>query len=163
PGAWRPEPVDCRRSLPSLSSAGYDGAVALLPEVAMTEAEWLECTEPQKMLGFLRGKVRERMLRLFAAACCRQLVPVLAARPSCVARGSRAPTAAGRIRRRPGTSTRSVRPPGRLTVPKSMTTTTGRRPRRGLTAGPTGAARQAGEPPWLPSMRLTRPSVLPPW
>src|SRR5262249_22540586 len=37
----------------------------------MTEAEWLVCTDQQKMLAFLRGKVSERRTRLFACACCR--------------------------------------------------------------------------------------------
>jgi hypothetical protein len=37
----------------------------------MTEAEWLACTQPVPMLGFLRGKASERKLRLFACACCR--------------------------------------------------------------------------------------------
>jgi hypothetical protein len=37
----------------------------------MTEAEWLACTDLQKMLEFVQGKASERKLPLFFCACCR--------------------------------------------------------------------------------------------
>jgi hypothetical protein len=47
----------------------------------MTEDGWLACTEPHGLLHLLRGK---RKSRLFAAACCRRLFPLL---PNWPARG----------------------------------------------------------------------------
>jgi hypothetical protein len=39
----------------------------------MTEPEWLACADPKPMLAFMRDKASERKLRLFAAACFRNL------------------------------------------------------------------------------------------
>lgn len=39
----------------------------------MGEAEWQACTNPDRMLAFLRGKASDRKLRLFAVACVRQV------------------------------------------------------------------------------------------
>lgn len=66
----------------------------------MTEAEWMDCTEPGKMLKFLTGKIGDRKLRLFACACCRdiwELIPSEASRKSLEASEE---YAEGRIRRK---------------------------------------------------------------
>jgi hypothetical protein len=39
----------------------------------MTEAEWLECTDPERMLAFLESKVSSRKRRLFGCACVRRV------------------------------------------------------------------------------------------
>jgi hypothetical protein len=46
---------------------------------AVDEREWLNATEPQAMLGFLRdsGRLSERKARLFSAAVCRRIWSLL--------------------------------------------------------------------------------------
>src|SRR4051812_49081197 len=39
----------------------------------MTDQEWLASTDPVRMLKFLRGRMSDRKLRLFAVACARLL------------------------------------------------------------------------------------------
>jgi hypothetical protein len=43
----------------------------------MTEAEWLSCENPGRMLDWLDRPAHERKLRLFACACARLLLPPL--------------------------------------------------------------------------------------
>ncbi len=44
----------------------------------MTPSTWATCTTPARMLDFLRGRASGRKLRLFACACCRSVLPLLA-------------------------------------------------------------------------------------
>jgi hypothetical protein len=46
--------------------------------VIETEADWVECVDPDSMLEFLRGKVSDRKLRLFACACVRNYLRFMA-------------------------------------------------------------------------------------
>jgi hypothetical protein len=48
----------------------------------MTEAEWLACQKPQKLLAFLGSKAGSRKGRLFACACCRRVWHLLVDRRS---------------------------------------------------------------------------------
>jgi hypothetical protein len=44
----------------------------------MTEADWLAATDPAPMLDFLRDRASGRRLRLFACACCRRVLHLMA-------------------------------------------------------------------------------------
>jgi hypothetical protein len=39
----------------------------------MNEHEWLDCSDPVRMIGFVADESDDRLLRLFACACCRQM------------------------------------------------------------------------------------------
>jgi hypothetical protein len=45
------------------------------------EAEWLGCSDPQRMLGFQVDRASERKLRLLACACCRRIPGFLESQP----------------------------------------------------------------------------------
>src|SRR4051812_25698101 len=55
----------------------------------MTEAEWLEGTDPKPMLEFLSGKASERKLRLFICSFLRQLFPPSDPRTTVIAVGEK--------------------------------------------------------------------------
>src|SRR5262245_8398265 len=43
----------------------------------MTEAEWLDCEQPGRMLEFLHARVSPRKWRLLACALCRRVLSLL--------------------------------------------------------------------------------------
>lgn len=43
----------------------------------MNDKEWVGCDNPQPMIAALEGKADERMLRQFAAQCCRRIWPLI--------------------------------------------------------------------------------------
>jgi hypothetical protein len=45
----------------------------------VTEAEWLSSNDPKALVAFVSGRVSDRKLRLFAAACCRDVWRMLKA------------------------------------------------------------------------------------
>src|SRR5262249_48037842 len=47
----------------------------------MTEAQWLACEAPWKMLELLPSPTSERKLRLFSCACCRRVARLLTQEP----------------------------------------------------------------------------------
>ena len=49
----------------------------------MTEQEWLSCSKLSTALEFLRNKISQRKLRLFAVACCRYLGGAMMNEPQC--------------------------------------------------------------------------------
>src|SRR5262245_12554128 len=59
-------------------SPRHDGGGGAARGCVMTEAEWMACADPQRMLNFLRGKTTDRKLRLFACGCCAMVWDLIA-------------------------------------------------------------------------------------
>ena len=63
----------------------------------MTEAEWLACTNPRRMLEFVRFTAPPRCISLFSCACCRRIWPLLSDERSRVAVEAREGEASGMV------------------------------------------------------------------
>jgi hypothetical protein len=72
---YRPaEPMDTRAGAGYAASWTTEG---MSGETTVTEAEWLGCTDPDSILGFIQKRGSERKRRLFACACCRAVLPLI--------------------------------------------------------------------------------------
>ena len=74
-------PIDARWSAFRRFTAEAMATIFEKEGMKMDEANWLVCKDPKLMLDSLRGRASTRKLRLFAAACCRRVLH-LVAKPS---------------------------------------------------------------------------------
>src|SRR5262249_6775812 len=77
-GSWTcrdssPTPDRLTKGLVSLSGPVWLDDEQRTEGTNVTEQEWIECTDPLRLLLFLRGKASDRKLRLFGCACCRRI------------------------------------------------------------------------------------------